>query len=364
LLLSFLFQSLWLLAHLPLDMAETRSALAGKSLWKIDRLANSRSPLIPGDSILALRFAGLLPSVAAASEIRSREFNVYAAPSRWLVRLPFLAFGVWLGAALWWVARRMFGNEGAYVALALYCFSPPMLLASATVDSAILSTWGLFGLVFTAIGVAHTLYAPWRKWRPRILLLGTALGLTAAADVSAALAGVLLAGAFMIYLAPGRRRASVAILAISSAIGVLVLFICFAFSVRDFTAAALIPNLKYSKISPHFSHTLLAIPGGMLEVVAFLTCFLVFLVWRRTHYFGNVAPLLVALLLPWWPTDSFTGSTVLWSLPFAFVFIGGIYADLLERRFFEGRFRKRVTATALVLVGASALLSFMLVAAV
>ncbi|HJX00211.1 MAG TPA: hypothetical protein VJ453_08615, partial [Terriglobales bacterium] len=106
LLLIFLFQSLWLLAHLPLDMAETRSALAGKSLWKIDRLANSRSPLIPGDSILALRCAGLLPSVAAASEIRGREFNVYAAPSRWLVRLPFLAFGVWLGAALWWVARR------------------------------------------------------------------------------------------------------------------------------------------------------------------------------------------------------------------------------------------------------------------
>src|SRR5690349_18772858 len=46
---------------------------------------------------------------------------------RWLpalYRLPFLIFGLWLGGALWWVSRRLFNNEGGYVALALFCSSP------------------------------------------------------------------------------------------------------------------------------------------------------------------------------------------------------------------------------------------------
>src|SRR5689334_14073914 len=204
-LLIFLIQSLWLVAHLPLTMAETRSVLAGEALWSNRQLLNARSPLIPGDSILALRCAGLLPSMARHFQQNAVEFNIYAAPNRWLVRLPFVLFGLWLGGALWWVARRLFGNCGGYVALALYCFSPPILLASATVDPAILASWGLFGLVFTAIGVAHTLYAPAAKWRPRIVLLGLAIGLTAAASVSAAIAGLVIGGLFMLYLAPGRR---------------------------------------------------------------------------------------------------------------------------------------------------------------
>jgi hypothetical protein len=56
--------------------------------------------------------------------------------------------------------------------------------------------------------------------------------------------------------------------------------------------------------------------------------------------------------LPWWPGEFVSGSSVLWGLPFAFVFVGGVYADLLEPRFFAGRFQKLVAATAFVLVGA------------
>ena len=159
LLVVFLVQCLWLVAHLPLTMAETRSALAGQSLWSSRQLTGANSPLIPGDSILELRCAGLLPSIARKWAPQNRSFSIYAAPNRWLVRLPFALFGAWLGAALWWVARRIFGNEGGYVALGLYCTSPAMLLASATVGSGILAAWGLFGLIYTAIGVAHTLYA-------------------------------------------------------------------------------------------------------------------------------------------------------------------------------------------------------------
>src|SRR5579864_5866776 len=123
LLLVFVLQSLWLTAHLPLNLAETRSVLAGKSLWSSNAPLSHASPLIPGDSVLTLRCAGLLPSLARHFE--TSEFSIYGAPNRWLVRLPFVLFGLWLGAALWWVARRLFSDLGGYVALALYCFSPP-----------------------------------------------------------------------------------------------------------------------------------------------------------------------------------------------------------------------------------------------
>ena len=362
LLLAFLIQALWLLAHLPLDMAETRNALAGEALWSSRPLLGSQSPLIRGDGALALRLAGLLPAAAKNAASDQGEFSIYAAPSRWLVRLPFAIFGVWLGGALWWVARRLYGNEGAYVALGLYCFSPPVLVASATVDSAVLAAWGLFGLVFTGIGVAHTLYAPPHKWRLRIVLLGVAIGLTAAANVSAAIAGLVLAAAFMLYLAPGRRLASVAILGAGSTIGALVFLLCFGFSARDLSAAALLPSTDYFSVTTHRLMAFLAIPGALVEAVAFLAALLVFVLWKRTRYFGNTAPLIAAVALPWWPGKFAPGSSILWVLPFAFVFVGGIYADLLELAFCGGRFRKLVIVSACVLVGASAVLSIFVTA--
>ena len=48
-----------------------------------------------------------------------------------LAASPYLVFGVLLGASLWYVSRRLFGNAGGYVALTLYCFSPGILRASA-----------------------------------------------------------------------------------------------------------------------------------------------------------------------------------------------------------------------------------------
>lgn len=359
-LLVFLIESLWLVAHLPLTMSETRNALAGEALWSHRQLLNARSPLIPGDSILTLRCAGFLPSIAHRFQQNAVEFNIYAPPNRWLVRLPFVLFGLWLGAALWWVARRLFGDAGGYVALALYCFSPPVLLASATVDAAILAAWGLFGLVFTAIGVAHTLYAPAPKWRPRIALLGFAVGLTAAASVSAAIIGVLLAAGFMAYVAPKRRAPALVVLAISSGIGFVVLLFCFGFNLRDLSAAALLPNSEYLTLTGRRLMLFLNLPGGLLEIVAFVSAVVVFCLWRRTRYFGNAAPLIAAVLLPWWP-GQFAAASALRAVPFALMFVGGIYADLLESRFFRGRFYRLVAASAFILVASSAILSLMVV---
>jgi hypothetical protein len=361
LLLVFTLQALWLVSHLPMDLAETRAALAGQALWSAHPLSRVDSPLIPGDSILALRCAGLLPSIARHLPWGRKEFAIYAAPNRWLVRLPFVIFGAWLGGALWWVARRIFGNLGGYIALALYCFSPPMLLASSTAGPAILAAWGLFGLVFTGIGVAHTLYAPPRLWRPRIVLLGVAIGATAAASLAAAVAGLIFAVTFMMYLAPRRRLAALGILATSCAIGSVVFLLCFGFNMRDLGAAGITPNVEYLRVTPHRLENLAHIPGGLLAIAVFLSSLIVFLFWRRTRYFGNIAPGLVALLLPWWPGRFSGASSPLWAVPFALVFVGGIYSDLLEPAFAGGRFYRLVAASAWILLGASAALSLSLV---
>src|SRR5579872_3165284 len=98
-LLIFFLQALWLMARLPLSLAETRSVLAGEALWSSRQLLSRGSPLIPGDSVLALRCAGLLPSLVGSRQIGQHEFSIYGAPNRWLVRLPFALFGLWLGAA-------------------------------------------------------------------------------------------------------------------------------------------------------------------------------------------------------------------------------------------------------------------------
>src|SRR5215468_5426601 len=51
--------------------------------------------------------------------------------AHWLADAPYLVFGVLLGASLWYVTRRLYGNAGGYVALMLYCFSPGMIRSSA-----------------------------------------------------------------------------------------------------------------------------------------------------------------------------------------------------------------------------------------
>jgi len=42
----------------------------------------------------------------------------------------YLLLGALLGASLWYVARRLYGNEGGFIALTLYCFSPGLIRAT------------------------------------------------------------------------------------------------------------------------------------------------------------------------------------------------------------------------------------------
>jgi len=130
---------------------------------------------------------------------------------------------------------------------------------------------------------------------------------------------------------------------------------------RDLAAAGMTSNLEYLRVTSHRVANLAHIPSGLLVIVAFLSSLIVFLFWRRTRYFGNNAPGLVALLLPWWPGRFSGASSTLWALPFAFVFVGGIYSDLLEPAFAGGRFYRLIAASAWILLGASAALSLSLV---
>jgi hypothetical protein len=263
----------------------------------------------------------------------------------WLARVPYLIFGILLGASLWYVSRRLYGNMGGYVALTLYCFSPGIIRASALwfAEPETGAAWGAFGAIFTAIAVAHTLYAPrevvlW-NWR-RIVLLGISLALAVGSQFSLIVV-VPMALAFMLYLAPARRGAAIAIWAAACAVAGLLLLASYSFHVSVFWQGmrqasffsvawpAFAMRAAYQQVMSQLSQSSPAL------VIAAPAAIVVYLAWPRARYFGNHAPLLVAALFlvlaiatPHHPGFGFQFLAV----PFLFVFVAGVCADLLETR--------------------------------
>src|SRR5207247_8750365 len=155
-------------------------------------------------------------------------------------------------------------NGGGYIALMLYCFSPGIVRSSALwfAEPEIGATWGAFGAIFTAIAVAHTLYAPrevvlW-NWR-RILLLGLSLALAVGSQFSLVVV-LLLTLAFMLYVVPLRRTAAAVIWAAAVGIGRLILFASYFFhacafwhgmrhaSFLEISGSALFTPLSYKRV--------------------------------------------------------------------------------------------------------------------
>lgn len=263
----------------------------------------------------------------------------------WLPSLPFLVFGVLLGASVWYVARRLYGNTGGYIALTLYCFSP-ILLRSASLwltPPEMGAAWGTFGAIFTAIAVAHTLYAPrevvlW-NWR-RILLLGLSFTLAVGSQFSLIIL-VPAALAFMLYLAPARKGAALAIWGAACGIAFVLLFAAYGFSPSAFVAGVsraefFAPTWRALAMGGAYRQMLFHLLGlGPAMVVGLPVALVIYAFWRRTRYFGNTAPLLasallllLALVTPHYPGMGFE----LVAVPFLFVFVAGIAADLLENR--------------------------------
>jgi hypothetical protein len=263
----------------------------------------------------------------------------------WLERLPYIVFGVLLGASVWYVARRLYGNAGGYVALALYCFSPAILRSSTlwSAEPEMAAVWGTFGAIFTAIAVAHTLYAPrevvvW-NWR-RILLLGLSLALAVGCQFSLIVLAPLALG-FMLYVAPTRRTAAVVIWMAACVAALLLLGAAYGFrwgwfwqGIRharlfQITWPAFATKWSYQRVLGQIGQ------AGPALLVTFPAALIVYFMWRRSRYFGNTAPLLVAVLflvlgmgMPHYPGSGF----LLMAVPFLFIFVAGIAADLLESR--------------------------------
>jgi hypothetical protein len=334
LLLIFLIQCLWFVARVPITSLEASYIEDGLVQLENMSIAGSpeRSPLVPLLAAIPLKVLG--------STITFSKIDDY----RLLIRLPFLFAGVMLGASLWYVARRLYGNFGGFIALVLYTFSPLMVTRSSTVQEDIIGAWGGFGVIFTAIAVAHTLYAPrevvlW-NWR-RIVLLGISIALCVGARFTLAIL-LVPALAFLLWVGHVRKAAALVIFAASCAIAALLLWAFYGFhttallhGLRDaqwfeFSARQLGAKISYQLVGQFFLQVQLGLVVLMVGALA------VFGVWGRTRFFGTAAPLISAavLVVAALGTEHFSAALLLFvALPFLTLFVSGVAVDLLESRY-------------------------------
>jgi hypothetical protein len=362
LLLVFLLQCAWLLSRKAgageNDIPEIKTLMQGLSLWQGKRpgLAHAISNSESLDSSATLPSASaydpdhsplwyLIGSAPLLPWSKHIHTGIPNATLTWLAPIPSLFFGVMLGASLWYVSRRLYGNAGGYIALALYCFSPLILRsASLWLDPLEMgAAWSAFGTVFTAIAVAHTLYAPrevilW-NWR-RIILLGLSFALAVGSQFSL-VALIPVALGLMLYVAPTRRRAALAIWTAACGIAALLIFASYAFRPSAFYL-----GMSHANFWPFLGRAF-TMPGayrqiadslidtGPAIIVTLPLAIITYTLWRRARFFGNTTPLLIALLClllgiadPHYPGLGFK----LIAIPFLFVFISGVAADLLETK--------------------------------
>ena len=355
LLLFFLAECLWVVNRQGLSQQDYRYAQCGREMWeKPSPLAGYFTTCgnLNGDGTFAYRVAGLPLTVErlvmlGADKLRSPENRLYAEGTlngstwearhelfsvKYLLHLPFIFFAAWLGAGLWWVSRRLFGNEGAFFALGLYCCCPEVVRFAVTPNNDVLAMWGLYGLVYTAMGVAHAMQGPTRRWRPRIALLTVAMGLTAAAHLLAAMVGFGVALVVMLYLAE-RRRSYVMQILIFSAIGALViLFGFYAFRPAPFSYVFTGGGGRFWFALDGARRFLMDLANAPIAVATAVALTL-YVTVKRCRYFGNTAPLVMVLVLFPLVTTQVVSQPWLWALPFLFTFLGGVFSDALESRY-------------------------------
>jgi hypothetical protein len=344
----------WTIAHEPLDANDYRFAHCGREMWEAPSVLQGYFTTcgnLNGDGTFAYRLAGLPLTVQrlallSVDHFRKPENRLYANGTlngttwearheigyvKYLLRMPFVLFAVWLGGGLWWVAKRLFGPAGGAFALALYVFCPAVIHYATHPNNEILAMWGLYGLVYTAMGVAHALQGPRRKWKPRIILLTVALGLTATAHLLAAMVGFVAGAIFFFYLAE-RRRAYVAQIMIYAALGaVAIVFAGFSFRPSAFLYV-------FSGGSGRFWFTTDAVvrfvhaPTNAGILVATLVALVIYATSKRSRYFGNTSALTMVVLLAFLYTTQVISAPWFWALPFLFTFVGGVFADALESK--------------------------------
>ena len=376
LLALFLFQGFWLISRQTLTDIDYQYARCGRETWE------KPSPLAGyytscgniHDGILAYRLAGLPLTLNLLAErgldlLRKPENRVVQESrgelSTWelrhqmthillLLRLPFLFAGFLLGGCVWWVTRRLYGNLGGYTALALYCFSPAVLRACVTPNPEVLAALGLFGGVYTCIGVAHAMQGPRRKWRPRMVLLTAIFGVAAAAHIVALPLAALLGLAAMLWVAEGHRSQTLPVVLVAVAGALVLVFACYGFSLdassyvfrseAGFLWVSLDPARRFFSTLANGGITIAACAAAVL-----------YLGTRKSRYFGNTTPLLCALVLMVLVMTGSPGSPWLWAQPFLLTFVGGALADAYDGP--RGRWAQGAAGAIVVLQAALCVLS-------
>src|SRR5580704_6057681 len=313
----FLLQGFWLVGRQTLTDQDFQYARCGRETWE------KPSPLAGyftscgniHDGILAYRLAGLPLTlnllvergvdhfrkpedrvVQTGGEINTWELRHQLTHISLLLRLPFLAAGCLLGGCLWWVTRRLYGNRGGYMALGLYCFSPAILRACVSPNPEVLAALGVYGGVYTCIGVAHAMLGPRRKWRPRIVLLTAIFGIAASSHIAALPIAALLGLALMLWVAEGRRSQVLPVVLLAAGGALVLLFACYGFSPDAFSYVfrsaagfmwfSLDPARRFFSMLSNAGITCAAVAAGLLYVGM-----------RKSRYYGNAAPLFCALVL-------------------------------------------------------------------
>jgi hypothetical protein len=350
LLALFLIQGLWLTARQTLTDRDYQYARCGREMWE-------RPGAVPGyftscgnirDGVLGYRMAGLPltlnleleRALDLARKPEDRVVQTNGVLTTWelrhqlthallLERLPFLLAGCVLGAGLWWVTRRLYGNRGGYTALALYCFSPAALKACVTPNSEILAALGVYAGVYTCVGVAHAMQGPVAKWRPRMVMLTGAFGVAAAAHIAALPVVALLGLAAMLWIAEERRSQVLPVVLAAVAGALMLVFACYGFSPDAFSyvfrSAAGLLWVSLDPARRFFS----SLPNAGITVAA-AGALVLYLGLGKSRYFGNTAPLICALVLFLLVMTGAPGAPWLWALPFLLTFVGGVFADAYE----------------------------------
>jgi hypothetical protein len=363
LLLVFIAECGWLVAHIPpgaVSADELVRVHEGLEQWHRKGIAGTR---IPGMSIAGTNYApdsatgvsndadpqhSPLWYLIESAPLAIFRLELTSSIGMRLARAPYILAGALLGASLWYVSRRLYGNAGGYIALGLYCFSPAVIRSSALwlSEPNITGAWGTFGAVFTAIAVSHTLYAPrevvlW-NWR-RIVLLGISLAIAVGSQFSLALIVPLLL-AFMLYVAVERWAAVVVILLAACALGLVLLLASYFFHLRIFwgsLAHAQWLDLTWPALGTRGAWLQIAreiLTSGPVLAVLAPAALAAYVCWPRARYFGNTAPLIVVLLFVLLRGGApHEGDSVygLIAAVFLFVFVAGIAADFLETRYRE-----------------------------